>query len=459
MGTVVDRREVRGMSGIRKLLALGVNMLAALMLFPLLLSPSPASASTLTDCLAQQHVCVAGDGRGLISQSQEADLERQIGGDPIYLVVAAPGSAGYDSAMNKIISALNGHPQFTVGFLDSQQKHFGAYNKGMLPSGGAADIATSVVKQHQADQDIFAALTDFVTDVQREASTGAGSSPGPAGAAASAPSHALRNVLIGVGVIAVVAALGIFFIGRPIRQRRQQELKEAKLAAQDDLIALSTRLTDQDTDVAIRDNPEAAQEQAAALGAYERGTAALDAARRPQDMGAVSRAIAEGQYHLASAEALAAGQPRPERRPSCFFDPRHGMSVTDAYWTPPDGGPGRTVPVCSADAHKLERGIEPEMRKVEVHGTPVNYVNAGFAPAYWGGYGFGPGLFTGFLLGEVLSPPVVYTDGYPGGGDYGGGDFGGSNGGGDFGGGDFGGGDYGGGDFGGGDFGGGGDFS
>jgi uncharacterized membrane protein YgcG len=441
MGTVVDRREVRGMSGIRKLLALGVNMLAALMLFPLLLSPSPASASTLTDCLAQQHVCVASDGRGLISQSQEADLERQIGGDPIYLVVAAPGSAGYDSAMNKIISALNGHPQFTVGFLDSQQKHFGAYNKGMLPSGGAAGIATSVVKQHQADQDIFAALTDFITDVQREASTGAG--PGPAGAAASAPSHALRNVLIVVGVVAVVAALGIFFIARPVRQRRQQELKEAKLAAQDDLIALSTRLTDQDTDVAIRDNPEAAQEQTAALGAYERGTAALDAARRPQDMGAVSRAIAEGQYHLASAEALAAGQPRPDRRPPCFFDPRHGMSVTDAYWTPPDGGPGRLVPVCSADAHKLERGIEPEMRKVEVHGTPVNYVNAGFAPAYWGGYGFGPGLFTGFLLGEVLSPPVVYADGYPGGGDYGGGDFGGSNGG----------------DFGGGDFGGGGDFS
>jgi uncharacterized membrane protein YgcG len=461
MGTVVDRREVRGMSGIRKLLALGVNMLAALMLFPLLLSPSPASASTLTDCLAQQHVCVASDGRGLISQSQEADLERQIGGDPIYLVVAAPGSAGYDSAMNKIISALNGHPQFTVGFLDSQQKHFGAYNKGMLPSGGAAGIATSVVKQHQADQDIFAALTDFITDVQREASTGAG--PGPAGAAASAPSHALRNVLIVVGVVAVVAALGIFFIARPVRQRRQQELKEAKLAAQDDLIALSTRLTDQDTDVAIRDNPEAAQEQTAALGAYERGTAALDAARRPQDMGAVSRAIAEGQYHLASAEALAAGQPRPDRRPPCFFDPRHGMSVTDAYWTPPDGGPGRLVPVCSADAHKLERGIEPEMRKVEVHGTPVNYVNAGFAPAYWGGYGFGPGLFTGFLLGEVLSPPVVYADGYPGGGDYGGGDFGGSNGGdfggGDFGGGDYGGGDFGGGDFGGGDFGGGGDFS
>src|SRR5215475_9448442 len=344
----------------KRILALRMSALAALLLFPVLLSPSPASASALTDCLAQQHVCVAGDGRSLISQSQEADLQQQIGGDPIYLVVAPSGPAGYDRAMNQIISALNGHPQFTAGFLDSGQKHFGAYNKGMLPSGGAAGIATSVVDQHRADQDIFAALTDFVSDVQDQAS------PGSGGAAGGAPSHALRNVLITVGAIALVAGLGIFLIARPLRQRRQRELKNAKLAAQDDLIALSTGVTGHDADAAIRGNPEAAEEQAAALAAYERGTAALDAARRPRDMGAVSRAIAEGQYHLASAEALAAGQPRPERRPPCFFDPRHGMSVTDAYWTPPDGGPGREVPVCSADAHKLERGIEPEMRKVEV---------------------------------------------------------------------------------------------
>ena len=176
------------------------------------------------------------------------------------------------------------------------------------------------------------------------------------GAAASAPSHALRNVAIGVSVLLALAVLGFFLIARPVRQRRQRELKEAKLAAQDDLIALSTGVTDHDADVAIRDNPEAAEEQAAALSAYERGTAALDAARRPRDMGAVSRAIAEGQYHLASAEALAAGQPRPDRRPSCFFDPRHGMSVTDAYWTPPDGGPGRSVPACSACAAQARAG-------------------------------------------------------------------------------------------------------
>jgi hypothetical protein len=119
------------------------------------------------------------------------------------------------------------------------------------------------------------------------------------------------------------------------------------------------------------------------------------------------------------------------------------MSVSDARWTPRAGGPGRDVPVCSACAHKIEQGIEPDMRRVEADGASVNYVNAGFAPAYWGGYGFGLGLFTGFLLGEALAPHAFLVDGDPSGADYGGGDFGG----GDFGGGGFGGGGFGGGDF------------
>ena len=89
-------------------------------------------------------------------------------------MVAASGSSGYNSAMKQIISALSGHTQFTVGFLDSQLGHFGAYNKGMLPSHGAADIAARVVEQHHADQNIFAALTDFVNDVQHEAGSGSG---------------------------------------------------------------------------------------------------------------------------------------------------------------------------------------------------------------------------------------------------------------------------------------------
>jgi uncharacterized membrane protein YgcG len=416
---------------VRRLVAIASTALAVLTLSSF---QARASAITPADCLAQHHVCVSGDARALISERQQAQLENQIGDGDIYLVVGASGAAGYNATMNQIIRALSGHEQFTVGFLDSRLRHFGAYNKGMLPSGGAANIASTVVDRLRADPNVFAGLTDFVDEVQHEASSGSGS------AAADAPSNVLRNVLIAFSIVLVLLALGFFLIARPIRRRRRQELREAKSAAQDDLIALSTALTDHRTDTAIQQNPEAAGEQGAALSAYERGTMALDAARRVKDMGAVSRAIAEGQYRLACAEALAAGRPRPDRRPSCFFDPRHGMSVGDGYWTPAEGGPGRSVPVCSACRHKLEQGIEPDMRKVEADGVPVSYVNAGFAPMYWGGFGFGPGLFTGFLLGEALAPQASFADGYySDGGDSGGGDYGG----GDFGGGDFGGGDFG----------------
>ena len=338
-----------------------------------------ASASTLAGCLAQQHVCVSGS-RALISPSQKSQLERDIGQDQIYLVVAPSGTSSYNAAMRQIIATLSGqHQRFTVGYLDSQQRHFGAYSKGMLPPHGAADIATQVVGQHSGN--VFAGLTAFVQDVQQQAGPGAAS--GGQGAPATGSSHVLRTVLIILGVIVLLAVLGGLLIWRPVRRRRQQELSEAKRAAQDDLIALSAGVTDHEADLSVRGHPDAAAEQAAALVAYEQGTAALDRARTVQDMGAVSRAIAEGQYHLASARALAAGQDRPARRPACFFDPRHGMSVRDVLWAPSDGGPARQVPACYDCARQVEHGIEPELRRVEVQGQRVPYVNAGFAPAYW----------------------------------------------------------------------------
>ena len=410
----------------RRLLALMLGVLAAIWL-----SGTPARADTLKDCLAKHHVCVTSEGRSLISQSQQDQLERDIGNDDIYLVAAASGSSGYDAAMRQIISTLGAEKkQFVVGFLDSRLKHFGADNQGVLAPGAAADIATSVVQQHQSDQDIFAAMQDFVRDVQQAPDSGS------AGAAASPPSHTLRNVLIVLGVILLVVVLGGLFIWRPRRQRRQRELAEAKAAAQDDLLALNNRITDHQNDVSVQSNPEAAAEQAAALAAYERGTAALDAARRPADMQAVSRNIAEGQYRLACAEAVANGQPKPGRRPMCFFDPRHGMSVTDVSWAPPDGGPSRMVPVCADDERKIDQGIQPDMRTVQdSSGARVEYVNAGFAPAYWGGFGYGGAMLGGFLLGEALASPPIFINeygygdpGYYGGGDnFGGGDFGGDS--------------------------------
>ena len=430
-----------------------------------------AKAATLADCLTSEHVCVSSDARSLVSQGQQSQLERQIGDDDIYLVVAPSGSSGYDPAMRQLISTLGAkHNQFVVGFLDSRLKHFGAYNRGVVAEGVAASVATNVVSQHRADGDIFAGLQEFVQKVQQSATT-PGTGPGPESGPASESSTSGPPVgLIVLGVLILLGAGGYFFLLRPRNKRKrleqEQQLKEAKLAAQDDLIALNARITDHDNDVTIAGNSEAAAEQAAALDAYERGTRALDAARKPADMAAVSRAIAEGQYRLACAEAVAHGQPKPGRRPMCFFDPRHGMSVADMSWAPPDGGPSRTVAACIDCQRIIERGDQPPMRMVQDRtGNQIQYVNAGFAPSYWGGFGLGGGMFTGFLLGQALGGPGLFGygdspvyvnnyygdseyDGDDGGGDFGGGDFGGS----DFGGGDFGGSDFGGDNFGGGDF-------
>jgi hypothetical protein len=216
---------------------------------------------------------------------------------------------------------------------------------------------------------------------------------------------------------------------RPRRQRKQEEQKEqlaeARAVAQDDLIALNRAVTDHGRDVSIASSPDAVAEQAAALEANERGTRALDAARWPAEMGAVSRSVAEGRYRPACAEAVAHGGPKPGRRPMCFFDPRHGMSVADVSWAPPDGGPSRDVAICVGCERVISRGDQPEMRTVQDRsGSSVAYVNSGSAPAYWGGFGYGGPALTGFLLGEALAtPPVIINDydygGYPGGADLG----------------------------------------
>src|SRR5690349_1451230 len=76
-----DARE--GGPRMKRLLSLGMAVVAVLA--ALLLFASSASASEPKDCLAQRHVCVSSDGRGLITPAQQARLEQQIGRDDIYL--------------------------------------------------------------------------------------------------------------------------------------------------------------------------------------------------------------------------------------------------------------------------------------------------------------------------------------------------------------------------------------
>jgi hypothetical protein len=322
-------------------------------------------------------------------------------------------------------------------------RHFRAGSEGVLQSGEAGRLATEALKANRGDG-VTATLTDFVDRVsaaQRSGGDGGGDGgPGTGG-----------GILIGLLVLGGIGFLVFRFVHN--RRRREAELAEVKAAAHDDLIALADDV--QKLEEPVEASPQAKQEYDAALSGYEQASGAFDRAARTKELEAVASALEEGRYHMTAAEALLAGKQPPERRPPCFFDPRHGPSTRDVEWAPPGGAP-RKVPACEADAQAVERGLEPASREVVAGGRRVPYWNAppDFSPwagGYFmpfGGTGFLSGLFVGELLGGAYGG--FGSGGWAATGDAGGA-FGSSSGG-DFGGGmDFGGGDFGGGG-GGGDF-------
>ncbi len=231
------------------------------------------------------------------------------------------------------------------------------------------------------------------------------------------------------------------------KTRREREWEEVRSSAQDDLVALGDDIRSLDVDIAMPDvTVEAKQRYEQSLQAYQRASEIFDRAKQPDDLAPVSSTLEEGRFAMACAKALLDGRPEPERRPPCFFDPRHGPSSEEVDWAPPGGAP-RPVPACAADAVRIRDGFEPHGRQVSVNGRPTDYWNAPrhygpWAGGYFNGFG-GGGLLPGLLLGSALGAGLGFGaaglgDAFEGddGGGYG--DDGGD--GGDFGGGDFGGG-------------------
>jgi hypothetical protein len=305
----------------------------------------------------------------------------------------------------------------------------------VLDRGEAGELAADAIEGKGGDlQAILLDLTERVG----EARTGGGDGDG------SATGGLILLGLLGAGGAAVL-------VGRRRRRARDAvEFEEAKRNARDDLVALGDDIRALDLDVQMPGvDPEAKADYDHAVTRYTEAEEQWERARSPRDLAPVGAALEEGRWAMTSAKARFKGETPPERRPPCFFDPRHGPSSRDVMWSPPYGEE-RAVPACEADAQRVERGDEPQAREVTWGGQRVPYWNAGpaygpFAGGYFGGFGGGllPGILIGSLLGDATSPA------------WGGWDDGGGGGGGDFGGGGFGGGDFGGGDFGGG---GGGDF-
>ena len=277
-------------------------------------------------------------------------------------------------------------------------------------------------------------------------------------------------------LLALALLLAVVVVSTSNRRRVEQQRREVaaedlagvKRLADDDVTEFGEELQGLDIELAGRQlDAGTRQDYQRALDDYEAAKESVVAVTSPDQVGHVSEILEDGRYAVACVRARVAGEPLPQRRPPCFFDPQHGPSVRDVSWRP-DGGEPRDVPACALDAERVDQGAEPDSRKVMVGARRVPYWQAGgaYAPwtaGYFGAFGIMPALFMGTMMG------MAFSGGFDGGdsGDSGdsaeggdGGDSGGDGGdSGDFsadGGGFDGGGDFGGGfgDFGGGDFGG-----
>ncbi|MFG2137987.1 hypothetical protein [Streptomyces sp. NPDC048650] len=295
-------------------------------------------------------------------------------------------------------------------------------------------------------------LNSFVDSADQQANGHAPDSWG--GAADSGPGV---GAAIGLGALVVIGGGGAYAIARRNRRRRAEEeraaLEDLRVVVDEDITAFGEELDRLDFSPGEPGADDAMRaDYAHALDAYESAKSAMAKAEHPGDVQAVTTALEDGRFSLATLAARRAGEPLPERRLPCFFDPRHGPSVVDARWAPA-GGAERTVPVCAADKSRLDDGREPLARTVRTADGDRPYWDAGPAYGPWAGGYFGGGLLPGLLVGTLLGNLMMSSNAY-------GADFGGPTGaeGGDVSGSDFNSDDFGGGFGDGGGFGGGGGF-
>ncbi|MEU9118204.1 hypothetical protein AB0D04_42470 [Streptomyces sp. NPDC048483] len=201
------------------------------------------------------------------------------------------------------------------------------------------------------------------------------------------------GTLVGLGALVVIGGGGAYAIAHRNRRRRAEEeraaLEDLRVVVDEDITAFGEELDRLDFSPGEPGADDAMRaDYSHALDAYESAKTAMARAAHPGDVQAVTAALEDGRFSLATLAARREGGPLPERRLPCFFDPRHGPSVIDARWAPA-GGAERTVPVCAADKSRLDDGREPLARTVRTAAGDRPYWDAGPAYAPWAGGYFG----------------------------------------------------------------------
>ena len=223
-------------------------------------------------------------------------------------------------------------------------------------------------------------------------------------------------LLVVLGVVGAVALVMTRRSKERELQRRQDELAPVKKLAFEDITAFGVDLQELDYEMSGHDLDAGANaDYQRALDTYESAKTAGDSITQPEDIRHITSIVEDGRYAVACVRARVEGRPLPTRRPPCFFDPRHGPSVADVLFVPPDGVE-RDVPACALDVERVNAGAEPDVRKVMVGAQRVPYYQGGrayepYAAGYFGAFGPMSWMFMGGMMFGDLG------GGYDGGGD------------------------------------------
>ncbi|WP_184288008.1 chemotaxis protein CheA [Nocardiopsis algeriensis] len=397
-------------------------------------APEPPEVQVVVDELQDDGVFID-PGITTIPAGEESALEAAAAGadTPVYYVLLPTGAVGSDASLEALMDPVMDEVGDGLYGVFAGDQAFRVMSPDVEDTEAIRDTAMAEGGGNQIDT--LVAVPDAAQQVE------------DAEAAGATTGLVLLAVLLGIGGLVVWSA----YRGKKRREEEKaRQLAEIRQMATEDVVRLGEDVARLEIDLSRVDDATRA-DYSRAMDAYDQAKSRLDTIREPDEVRLVTSALEDGRYYMTATRARMSGEPVPERRGPCFFNPQHGPSVTDVTWAPPGGAP-RTVTACADCAQAVRIGGQPDVRLVEVGGERRPYYDAGpaYAP-YAGGY-FGmdmmAGMFTGMMMGSMMGSMMGMGMGM--GMGLGAGDMSGDAGG--FDGGDFGGGDFGGGDFGGFDF-------
>ncbi|HJE61564.1 MAG TPA: chemotaxis protein CheA [Nocardiopsis listeri] len=358
----------------------------------------PAAADTGIEAPTTEEIVEELEGDGVfidpsieqISAADEGALEAasEAADSPVYYVIlpfeVATSEAGVDTLMAPVMAEVGDGAYGILGGSD----HFYVTSPNLDDTEA---IRESALNEGGNQIDTLAAVPQAVetTEAPAEAPGGGGSG------------------LVMLVVLALVVAAGGWYVYKS-RQRREAEkakqLQEIKQMATEDVVRLGEDVARLEIDLSAVDEATR-NDYSRAMDSYDQAKSLLDTIQEPEQIKMVTGALEDGRYYMTATRARMNGDPVPERRGPCFFNPQHGPSSEDVTWAPPGGSP-RSVTACPVCARAVRSGGQPDVRMVEVDGDRRPYYEAGpaYAP-YAGGY-FGVnmmmGMFTGMMMGSMM---------------------------------------------------------